>query len=57
MYLMCTRPPSLGEFADKVNELNNDEREASEGVVVCGECWSSSLGPFSAMWIIKNDIL
>jgi hypothetical protein len=56
MYLMCVGPPSSSEHVDQVNELRNDEGEAYEGLIY-GECWSSSLGPLSAMWIMKNDLL
>jgi hypothetical protein len=31
MYLMCVGPPSSDELVDQVNELSNDEGEASEG--------------------------
>jgi hypothetical protein len=33
MYLMCVGPPSLYESVDQVNELSNDEEEASEGLL------------------------
>jgi hypothetical protein len=56
-YLMCVGPPSLDELADQVNELINDEEEASKGLLsmdnVGHHLWDYCL----QMQIMKNDLL